>query len=523
MRRFFGNTPESDVIDNGAAVVTRKKPGFLSRQLDTLCFLGNATTRTLSSPALWLPFLSVKKVHPAVLHLRGWHPLGYTDFNADLAQKLVQKSPKGVTTFWMGPVLFFYITDLEAKRVMIKESIAGVTNRASQEFLKRITGGNNVMATFPDFRRIDSDSYHEQRRFLLNVYHTRAHAWLSMTSRVTEEFLRGNTGEFALRELLTRLILRTSSHLLGLTEKTLDLFYDEHYRDAINRIAIYGISQKLDLAFEKELYALFCDILKSNFGDAFGDTTDGLIRNIFSSLEVCFPVRYEDFERDVPEAKRYEIAMNFMSTALGGMVHSTVSTFDFALAHLLDNPEKHDEFQRLMYEHPDLDLSDRVVFEKGPLLPICRWIEENVFLNPPFSHEFFYNQKTSVVKLGDGSEFAIPQGSVTIVNYRQCNLNSQFPETESAGAFVHSKDTGSFGGSVDSNSRVCPAARTSLYEQMVMLAVLCRDYQLTPSPEMSCDVDSKQFPLCIRVNAGRVHVESRMAQSSVPVSTPRGP
>ena len=204
------------------------------------------------------------------------------------------------------------------------------------------------------------------------------------------------------------------------------------------------------------------------------------------------------------------------------MVHSTVNTLDWAIARLLNDQNKLDELIQLMAKHKDLDLTQEDIFDKeGPLFPLCEWVLHNVFLYPPFSHEFFLNCKLFMATLPDESTIAIQPGSFIVVNYIQCNRSNEqmtspktfsesLKEESTTGRFIIDKKVASFGGSITNKdnrkSRVCPGAKTSLYEQMIMIAIILRDYslELTNSKEISCDVDSSMHPLCARLNIGDV-------------------
>src|SRR5437868_13443219 len=101
--------------------------------------------------------------------------------------------------------------------------------------------------------------------------------------------------------------------------------------------------------------------------------------------------------------------------------------------------------------------------------------------------------------------------SFIVTNYIQCNrsekklfsadtFSESLNEKSTIGRFVTDEKVASFGGSKTSKenakSRLCPGAKTSLYEQMIMLAILLRDYslELIDANEISCDVDENMFP-----------------------------
>ena len=179
------------------------------------------------------------------------------------------------------------------------------------------------MCTFPDFRPIDSEVYQTQRRFLIRRFHGGAEQWLPEIEKATASFLqhyaeKQGQSHHTLREFVTALVLHTSSHLLGLTEVTLDNLYLEQaeYRHAIDNVAHYGISERANPALEEMLYKFFLHALRSNFDRILDETQDtNLIRNIFSSMDVEFPQAFDDFDK-LPKNIRHDIAMNFPPQAL---------------------------------------------------------------------------------------------------------------------------------------------------------------------------------------------------------------
>jgi cytochrome P450 len=219
---------------------------------------------------------------------------------------------------------------------------------------------------------------------------------------------------------------------------------------------------------------------------------------------------------------------SLMATGVGALAHSTANTLDWAVATLLKNPKKLEELQQLMVKYKDLDLTDEGLFDKdnGPLFPIAAWILRNVFLYPPFTHEFFLNSRPFPTELPDGTEVTVPRMSLILVNYQSCNRTEKEMATEESfcqslapkdtiGKFVMSKWNASFGGSEvsrkNTHSRKCPGAKLSLHEQMVMVATLLRDYDIKvdPSQDILCDSDPDMFPICSRVNVGRILLKKK--------------
>ena len=505
--------------------------------------LGRTTAGCLSNRSLVLPFFW-GPIFRTVPHVRASQPLGHLCFTpkeTDTFVRAAHQTPNGLATYWAGPFPMLYTASNQARRELVRESHVGVVNQASAEYLDGLTGGNQVLATFPAFRALDSATYKAQRRFLLARFHGGAKHRLPEIAETAGAFLRQyaeERGQFPrpLRELVTGLVLHTSSHLLGLTQVTLDGPYFERpeFRHAIGRVARYGISERADPAFESTLHDLFMETFASNFEPISGETAKtSLIRNLFDSMDQPFPRTFEEFTR-YPGPVRHAIAMNFASTGLGGMVHSTANTLDWAIARLLAEPSQMDRLAQLMAEHQRLDLTGEGVFDKdGPLFPLAEWVLHNVFLYPPFSHQFFLNQQSFTATLADGSKVEVPSMSFTVVNYAECNRSEErmasadtFSEAllcpGTVGKFIMDPRVASFGGSKISkdnpNSRLCPGAKTSLYEQMIMLGILLRDYslQMTDSKELSCAADPKEHPLCSRVNRGQV-VLARRQQGSLDV------
>jgi hypothetical protein len=263
-------------------------------------------------------------------------------------------------------------------------------------------------------------------------------------------------------------------------------------------------------------------VFEGNFDQIREETPEtNLIRNIFTSMDLELPQTLQDFyllTKDI----QHTIAMNFVSTGLGAMVHSTVNTLDWAIARLLNDPNKMNEMIQLMAKHKHLDLTQEDNYDKtGSLFPISEWVLHNVFLYPPFSHEFFLNQKSFSAVLADGTSIDIPSNSFILVNYFQCNRSDEqmasaktfsdnLHNEATTGRFIMDERVASFGGSKISrnnpNSRICPGAKTSLYEQMIIMAILLRDYslELADSEKISCEIDPRKHPLCARVNSGEI-------------------
>jgi len=503
----------------------------LTRFAYTAKNLAYAVTQCLSNPSLIVPFFW-GPIHSQIPHVRAYNPLGHLDFTYQNSQDLTTaalNTTNGIATLWAGPFPIHYVTSNAARHALVRESHMGVINETSSEFLHWMTGGNSVMASFPDFQPINSIPYKIQRDFLLKRFHGGAKQRLPDIEKSTTQFLQDfyqnqEQQPLPLRDFINALILNNSANLLGLKKYTLDKIYleRESYRVAIDRVAKYGISEKADPALEEDLYQVFLRVLETNFSQISSDSAENnLIRNIFTSLEIDFPTTFEDFHK-LPKDLRYKIAMTFSSTGLGAMVHSTATTLDWAVARLLQDPKKKTELVQLMAQYKTIDLTEDGVFDKsGPLFPLCEWVLHNVFLYPTFSHEFFYNQTAYSAALEDGSTIEVPGNSIVVVNYVQCNrseselaafetFSKTLEDSATTGRFIMDKRVASFGGSKTSKenekSRICPGAKTSLYEQMIILAILLRDYslELIDSQDLSCDVDPAMHPLCVRANSGTV-------------------
>ncbi len=498
---------------------------------DDMKHLFSATTQCLLNPSLIIPFF-YGPIYRQVPHVRSFNPLGHLRFTSQKADALTAaalKTSNGIATFWMGPFPVLYVVSNEARHILVRESHIGIINEESADYLHWLSRGNHVMTTFPDFRSIESETYKIQRRFLMNRFHGGANQRLSEIEKTAIIFLKNYyqknvENSCSLRELITALVLHTSSYLLGLTQHTLDNLYFESvaYRNAIDNVAQYGISKRINVDLEQTLYDFFVKTCERNFDQIFSETSEvNLIKNIFDSMNVDFPKEWVDFYQ-LPKNIRHAIAMNFASTGLGAMVHSTANTLDWAMARLLKEHHRWHEFQQLMLKFKNIDLTQEGVFDKaGPLFPIGEWVLHNVFLYPPFSHEFFLNRQSSDMMLPDGSTINIPRDSFIVVNYTQCNrseiqmrtlnhFSESLHEKSTTSRFILDERVASFGGSKvnkeNNKTRICPGAKTSLYEQMIMIAILIRDYslELTDSKEISCEVDLSKHPLCARVNSGNV-------------------
>ncbi len=516
-------------------IIQRKR---LKKMMTDSLYLSVAAARSFFNPSLTIPFLR-GQIHPHIPHAYSKNILGHTKFRpeeTDKFTKMANQTPNGVITYWAGPFPFFYVANNEARKHFIQEEHIGSIDAYSEDYLRWLTGGNDVMSTFPVFRSINSDAYQRQRRFLMMQFHQGTKKWLPTITEATSEFLgqycesHGSTYR-PLRDVLKALVLRSSSHVLDLTKVPLDCHYfeDEVYKEAIDRIAHYGITERADKKLEETLYHYFAKTFRQNFDQIqYLGSGQNLILNIFESLDIPFPSSVEEFET-LPQEIRHTVAMNFYSTGVGALAHSTANTLDWAVATLLKNPAKLNQLQELMEQHKTLDLTQEGLFdnnEEGPLFPIAEWVLHNIFLYPPFSHEFFLNSRSFETQLPDGTKVTVPKMSFTVVNYQACNrseLGLSTPESfcqslaprATIGKFVMDKRNASFGGSEitkkNAHSRKCPGAKFSLHEQMIIIATLLRDYdlQVDPSEDISCDGDPKMHPICSRMNVGNVILKKK--------------
>lgn len=478
---------------------------------------------------------------PGVSHISSQRPWGYTGF-LQATDKLIKAAEKeGLVTYWVGPFPVIYVTHHHIRNALIHESHVGVVDAQSEKFLHVMSKDNGVMKGFILYKSHSSETYRVQRQFLQNNFDGGAKNKLPTIVKVTEEFLENyskkySDKEISLQSFITLLVLNTSSHLLGLTEYTLDQDYlhDSAYKKIIQRTAGYGVGEIRDPQFEENIYKFFIRIFKFNFSELLR-TENNAFKNIFSSLDIPFPVDYAKF-LEIPKHIRYKIAMNFAATGVGAMVHSTASTLDWAMAYLLNNPVKLNELTELIANYQG-DFSNTGIFDKyiaedqpGELFPITEWVLHNVFLRPPFSHEFFRTSKAFEAVIEENPDgtakttLKIPSNAFIVVNYPECNLNNKNFNTEkkfseslenqdTIGKFMKNRDIASFGGSVPKKNakvtRICPAAKTSLYEQVIMIALILRYYSIVVKSKINLDIKGgPQSPLWVRVDHGSIILQS---------------
>lgn len=486
------------------------------------------------NPLLRKAFFTRSEIFCQFPHIRAENTTELSPKDIRTLTHAAQSTTNGIATMWLGPFPVFYISTNAAREALIRESVIGVTNNSIAKTMSRIFDQNKVMEYFLLSQNNYSRVYREQREFLIKLYHTKASMWLPIITKQTKEFLKSyadHSGETPrlLRQILELLVLHNSSYLLGLTDYPLDRLLLESTPDvqhAINEVAHYGITERGDPAFEEKIYAVFLILFEKNFnciqsGLTHHESTEqNLIRNLFKSRSIPFPDRFENFHQLDKEA-RYSIAMGFVAIGLGGMVHSTTNTLDWAMARLLANPEKLNELTQLLRdsELDDYYLRREDSYDKdgGILFPIAEWVLHNVFLYPPFALEAFFNSKDMQTTV-NGSDITLPGNTFFIVNYRACNAAEKLDDlTVFSRTVLSDKNTilnfwnnarvSSFGGSLEGGkSRKCPAARTSLLEQIIAIAVLLGNFELTltPTTTISCGIDDSKSPLCTRTNDGMV-------------------
>jgi cytochrome P450 len=470
---------------------------------------------------LWiLPFLTGPIYPFLVPHLRSRRLFGFPKVDELTARRLekLANSKDGLATFWMGPYPAFYVTSNEMRSALVRESHVGHVDDASVNQTRKWMNNNHVMLAFPVFQNIHSSTYQIQRKFLINKYTVQAASSLPRISEVAENYLEEIRGNILnLKRFSLGLVMRTSSELLGLHDWPLDKLLEHPEKtSAIERVAHYLITENGDAEYEEKLYEIFCEIFSRNFESLSKYSNDAnLLRNIFKSRGVDFPETLGSFHA-LDKVTKHAIAMNFIATAIGGMVHSTSNSLDWAIARLLVNTEMKEKFILLLRSNPHLPIHSADLYDQTEVFgPICEWILENVFINPTFSHELYSVRKSQQVTLPNGKKLQFPSKSIIIVNYKSCNLNEQelnkdfkncLSKTATTSRFIHDPKNASFGGSrmtqSSPKSRICPGAKTSLLEQMVLLSCLLRNFELSTEVPMDTSVDPRGFPLRERVSTG---------------------
>jgi hypothetical protein len=489
----------------------------------------------LNNPSLRAPMF-LGPIDPNFPHLRARFVLGHLKINASLQDRLTTlalQHETGVATCWMGPSLpIFFVARNDARLSLVLQSKVGVINAYTQSLNNWFFGGNRVMGHFPLFQPNNSLVYQRRRAFLMKFYHHSATIWLPGLEISTFNFLndyikKQGTEPRLLREVVTRLVLYTSSFLLGLHDRKLDEFYsDPDHQYVIDHIAHYCVADRANPVFEKKAYQLFLDLFKANFKSissnvSYCEGTDAnLIRNLFSSKDLPFPDTFEDFLK-LDEQTRYDIAMSFCAIALAGMVHSTTTMIDRVVAAALMQPHIMKALVDCIQKSEVEDLTDISIFDKkdGALYKLARFVLYNVFTEPPFPLEFYYNENAFQTTLNN-KKITVPGGSFIVANYRSCNQSNvkmqneeQFSaclsEKSTVLNFVMSSDVASFGGnSKDKKTRKCPGGWVSVIEQLIAAVVMLGDHEITLKTPgaISCDMDPAHFPLNVRKNTGEVFI-----------------
>lgn len=508
--------------------------------------IGFETIKTALTPTLKLPFFTGKPILAGVPHLKGGVLGHHIHFNADLTDRLVaeaNKTPLGIVTYWATPFApALYVKNNQARLAIIKESQIGSICDQSENYLRWMVAGNNVMINFLAFMNVNSQRYREQRRFLLKFFHSGAGKRMLLLDETTKDFLSNYSTKYgteprSLRQFIMLLVLHTSSQMLGLTECGLDTLYWQNpvYRDAIEKVVQYGISERGKPELEKILFSLFLKIFEINF-DVISALSpeNNFIECIFDSFKIRFPHQFGDFHKLSADVQ-HSIAMTFIAVALAGIVHSTVNSLDWALARLIKNKDKLDELTQLMKEHRDIDLTDEWIFDKqGPLFKLAEWVLHSVFLYPSFAHEFFYSKNSFHFTIPNHDSYKLPNGMLIVVNYFACNrgdtlmvspetFSNNLAEKSTTARFMRDPRVASFGGSqCDKKSRICPGGKTALLENMIILGELLKMECLQSIDEktISAEIDRNTHPLCSRVNRGDIVIapkseESKLSKQSV--------
>lgn len=493
----------------------------------------DAVGYTLSTKNLIAPFFT-GPVYSNVPHVYADSPLGHLSADAALMKKLVaaaEKNEDGIASCWLGPVAITYVVLNKTRLEVVKEHILGIIDANAHQRLQRLFLGNNVMCTFPDFRPIDSPTYQAQRKFLQTRFYGQTSDLLPLVQTVVKNFLVKHANGYkntplSLREFITRLVLHSSSHLLGLSKFPLDseYFIQRGVLDLVSSVARYGISKDFDKDFESKLNILFQEILRANFDQIKRETSrENLIRNIFESMNVDFPKNLNDIDTISPEVF-HEIAMNFASTGLGAMVHSTTSTLDWAVARLLSHDAGDDllALKALVRSQRHIDLSKPEHYNKnGALFLLSEWVMHNVFLYPAFREQFFLNTQDYPVTLPNcDKQMVIPRNTFVVVNYQECNRGQEslkgsqafcnsLANENTVSSFILDKRNAAFGGSARGKTRKCPGAKIALYEQMISIALILQDYdlELSPNAPLSLAVDDSMYPLLARSALGDVRLK----------------
>lgn len=526
-------TPRTDIETSLTPVATRASLDVWMGKAAALARLGfdlGSQTATMACRVPG-PFLAGQPLNAAIPQVRSCLPLGFPMFNAALATmctEAARSTINGVAAFWLLSYPVFYVATNDARRRVIAESHIGSVDAATAERLSILSCNNRVMRTFLAFSSRDSTIYSEQRNHLKLRFHWNAKDRLAEIVEYANDFMDAHEGQIInVREFITALVLRTSSRLIDVTDWPLDNLLPK-YKNAIARSAKYGICGMGDAVFEDELYSLFMEVLQHNFAHIQASRSDvNLIRNIIETRCGEFPETLAAFEA-LPEALRYEVAMNFVSVGLGAKVHSTVNTFDWALARLLRDEPRLAALTKLVRAPKDDDFAKLLVNEStfntaGAFASLASWINHNVTLNPPFGHQFFLLSKERPVVLQDGTEVVLPADSFVLVNYVECNrsdphlqkeskLASLLKENNTLDDMVRGQHVASFGGSVQNDSnhhtRTCPAARTSLLEQDVVLSLLLRKFDVV-ADGVELDEDPNLHPLLSRMSVGDIVLEPR--------------
>lgn len=453
------------------------------------------------------------RIHPNIPHLSGRYRKMTPLLTRRLLEQLQDEKSKNTNTLniitcWLSGLLCFYIAGNAERKSIVNEKQLGVNTWAGEGFMK-LFFNNSAAHAFLIFQPIHSERYKKQRATLLSLYHnSSANRWLKQVQVSAAGFLADLTFKqsISLRRFCMRLVLRTSSDLLSLTKKTLDQFYDQHER-LLHRLAKYGVYEDCDPELEDEMHRLYLAILKENF-EVIKKNRDCFMYQQFDAFGLTFPESYEAFVINVkqyPLEYQFQMALNFVTIGLGGMVHSTANNLDWVLAKLFKDHDKYSQLKALLAERSGIDTACDSVFDHGGVYELIGdWVKKTVHEKPTFGHRFFPVNTSSSFTV-HGKACTVPKGAFVVVNHQQCNQDDDSLEIKTLAGMTRSSKTASFGGAQKGPTRACPGARVSLYEQCVLLVEIIQSgIKIANGVIHSLEEDDNQYPIIARVNDGCV-------------------
>ncbi len=115
----------------------------------------------------------------------------------------------------------------------------------------------------------------------------------------------------------------------------------------------------------------------------------------------------------------------------------------------------------------------------------------------------------------------IPDRSVVIANYEACNrgelefrnFRDCLADSSTTARFIHDPRNASFGGSTRTKAspktRICPGAMISLLEQMLLLSLLLKNFDIRVTGGVNVSSDPSAFPLRERESSGELQLVPR--------------